>query len=96
MHMKKKLFSLLVLLLCLVLMVSACQSADPIVQATIDVEGMFCGGCEGRVTAALEDMGVTVLDISAADNFVEVEFNSNDVSLSDMTAILEDAGFEVQ
>ena len=94
--MKKKWIALLMVLLCVAVVFAGCQAEDPIRQVRIDVDGIFCGGCEGRAVEALEAVGVTVLDISAADDFVEVEFDSDEISLEEVKAVLTEQGLEIQ
>ena len=91
--MKRKIF---ILLLAAILLFAACgSSADSMQQVTIDVNGMFCMSCEGRLTGALEEAGVTVLDISAAEDFVEVEFDSDEISLDEIQEIILAQGLEL-
>lgn len=61
---------------------------------TIDITGMTCGCCSGRVTRALEATpGVLKAFISYEDNVGNV-LTTSDVSISNLVEIVKSVGFE--
>ena len=61
---------------------------------TISIEGMSCGHCENRVKTALTELGVSIIEISAANDMAKVEVESEDMIKKAVDAI-EDAGYDV-
>lgn len=62
---------------------------------TVRVTGMSCTGCEQNVESALENLkGVTRVEADLEGESVEVVVD-DDVSDDDITAAIEDAGYEV-
>jgi len=91
--MRKRMF--VVLLICAVLLFAGCQSGDSVQQARLDIEGMTCGGCEGRLADVLEDLGVTVGEVSAADGIAEFTYDSDEISLDEIKHAIEESGLTV-
>lgn len=60
---------------------------------TLAVHGMSCGACESRLKNKLEKTGIKVVNISAANNNVELKFNENVISLADIQAVIAATGF---
>jgi len=64
-------------------------------QTVLKVEGMSCGHCVKAVTGALEELpGVTSAQVSLEGKTATVE-HSGEVSLDQMKAAIEEAGYEV-
>lgn len=61
---------------------------------TIRIEGMSCGHCEGRVKNALTELGVKIIEISAASDMAKVEIENEDM-ISKVVNAIEDAGYDV-
>ena len=62
---------------------------------TFTVTGMSCAHCEKAVTNALEDIGVASVTASAANQTVEVTFDSAAVSLDEIIAEIVETGYQV-
>lgn len=84
-----------ILLISAVLLFAGCQSGDSIQETRLNIEGMVCGSCEGRLTTTLEDIGVTVVEVSAADDFAEISYDSDEISLDEIKRAIEESGLEV-
>lgn len=64
-------------------------------QETFTVTGMSCGGCESNVEDSVGGLdGVESVDADHEANSVAVEADS--VSAEDITAAIEDAGYQVE
>ena len=64
-------------------------------QQSFTVTGMSCSGCEENVVDSLTSLeGVDSVDADHENDSVEV--TSEGVSTDDLTAAIEDAGYEVQ
>ncbi|WP_440772224.1 heavy metal translocating P-type ATPase [Natronorubrum sp. DTA28] len=62
---------------------------------TITVMGMSCSTCSGTVEDAVTDLpGVIRADVNFASDEARVEYNPNDVSLGEIHAAVEEAGYE--
>ena len=62
----------------------------------LEVTGMKCGGCEANVTGKLTalDGVISVVAVSQA-NEVTVEFDTDNITLDQLEAVITAAGFEV-
>lgn len=60
--------------------------------ATIDVDGMRCGGCEESVEEALR--GVPGVDGAEADRETGVATVEGDADAQDLVAAVEEAGYD--
>lgn len=62
---------------------------------TVNIEGMSCGHCSGRVTNALNELeGVTNVQVDLAENRAVVEV-SDAVTDAQLKEAVEDAGYDV-
>jgi copper chaperone len=63
----------------------------------INVEGMSCDHCKHSIEKALNGLdGVTSSEVSLANgNYVEVEFDENQVAFNDFKEAIEDQGYDV-
>ena len=82
---------LIVFIIGTALLLTACRGSNN--TTTLDVYGMTCGACESRLRTALEEVGVTVVSVSAVDNNVVFEFDENNMTLADIQIAIVDAGF---
>ena len=65
------------------------------VEATIKVEGMSCGGCVRSVTEALKAQpGVGDAEVSLEAGQARVEYDPDVVSVPQLRQAVEDAGFD--
>ena len=65
-------------------------------QTTLEVTGMACDGCEATVIEALEALqGVSSATANHETDEVRVEHDETTVDESDLSATIEDAGYEV-
>jgi len=65
------------------------------VETTIKVNGMMCGGCENRVKNALKELaGIESVEASFAEGIVKVNSNG-EISIDVIKEKIEDLGFEV-
>ena len=63
-------------------------------QHTLEIDGMHCEHCVEAVRSALESM--TALEVHDVDvGTAEVSYDSADVSLGQVAAVLDDAGYEL-
>jgi P-type Cu+ transporter len=62
---------------------------------TLTVMGMSCSTCSGTVEDAVTDLsGVVRADVNFASDEARVEYNPNDVSLSEIVDAVEESGYE--
>ncbi|ELY59186.1 ATPase P [Natronococcus amylolyticus DSM 10524] len=62
---------------------------------TLTVMGMSCSTCSGTVEDAVTDLpGVVRADVNFASDEARVEYNPNDVSLSEIVDAIEKSGYE--
>ena len=62
---------------------------------TIGVKGMTCGGCVASVERVLRELeGVAKVDVSLDNAQAIVEFDPGRVSVDDLRAAIEDAGYD--
>jgi copper chaperone len=62
---------------------------------TLSIEGMHCGGCVGRVTAALQGIKGVELD-SVEVGSAHVTFDPDQVSTEDIVAAVSRIGFSAR
>lgn len=61
----------------------------------LDIQGMSCANCSGTVTEALESLdGVREANVNFATDEGTVEYDSEAVSLAEIYAAVEDAGYD--
>ncbi|AGB16572.1 copper chaperone [Halovivax ruber XH-70] len=66
------------------------------VQTTLSVDGMSCGGCEQNVVSALTELdGVSDASADHETGDVSVEHESPAVDEATISATIEDAGYDV-
>ena len=64
------------------------------VTETLTIMGMSCSTCSGTVEDAVTDLsGVIRADVNFASDEARVEYNPNDVSLAEIHAAIEEAGY---
>jgi copper chaperone len=62
---------------------------------TIGVRGMTCGGCAASVERVLRELaGVSKVEVSLANEQATVEFDAGRVTVDDLRAAIEDAGYD--
>ena len=62
---------------------------------TIGVKGMTCGGCVASVERVLRELeGVAKAHVSLDTAQVTVEFDAGRVTVDDLRAAIEDAGYD--
>ena len=62
----------------------------------LKVEGMTCGGCVASVERVLKALdGVGKVDVSLERGEAAVEYDGTRVTTDDLTAAIEDAGYDV-
>lgn len=65
-------------------------------QQTLNVKGMTCGHCEQSVKGALEALnGVTAVHVYLSTGKVEVTYDENQVTLTEMHEAVEEQGYDV-
>jgi copper chaperone CopZ len=62
----------------------------------LKVTRMSCAHCEKNLSNAMEDIGAKVTKISAKENFAEIEYDPENVSLEAVKAEICDVGYEVE
>ena len=63
---------------------------------TIQVNGMHCGGCAGRIKKVMEELKVDKTEIDVSSGSVKVQFDGTKTSVSDIKANITAAGFQVE
>lgn len=64
--------------------------------AHLTVEGMSCGGCSGKLKAALEAVpGVSAVDVVLEGGKVTVQYDPAIVDVPRLVSTVEDTGFDV-
>ena len=86
----KKGISLIVLIFAILFLV-ACGSSTVDVSTTLN--GMVCVSCEADVTNILDGLGVEVLAVSAASDYLHFEYDPDDISLAEIMSALRENGF---
>lgn len=63
---------------------------------TLKVEGMSCGHCEKAVKGALGNVkGVEDVQVDLAAKTVKVEYDEENVTIPQLTEVIEDQGYDV-
>lgn len=63
---------------------------------TLKVDGMSCGHCVKAVEGSVGDLnGVENVKVHLKNGTVDVEFNSNDISLDKIKETIDDQGYDV-
>lgn len=63
---------------------------------TLSITGMTCGGCVRSVTGVLQALpGVESVSVSLQPGQAQVRFDDAQVTPAQLTAAVEDAGFDV-
>lgn len=65
-------------------------------QITLEVQGMSCGHCVSSIEGSVGNLnGVESVKVHLDNNTVDVEFDSNSVSLEDIKNEIEDQGYDI-
>jgi len=57
---------------------------------------MMCGSCANNLTTVLDTIGgVTVVEVSATDDFAEITYDSGETSLDEIKHAIEESGLTV-
>ncbi|GAF64758.1 copper chaperone CopZ [Bacillus sp. TS-2] len=63
----------------------------------IKVEGMSCGHCVKAIEENVGELkGVSAVKVDLSSSKVEIQFDANQVSISDIEKTIEDQGYEVK
>ncbi|KYG34359.1 copper chaperone CopZ [Alkalihalobacillus trypoxylicola] len=63
----------------------------------IKVEGMSCGHCVKAIEENVGELkGVSAVTVDLSSGKVEIQFNADQVSLSDIEKTIEEQGYEVK
>jgi copper chaperone len=66
-------------------------------QVTLNVEGMSCGHCVNSIEGNVGELkGVEAVKVHLDTGKVDVTFDSNVVSLKEITDVIEDQGYDVE
>ncbi|HZH58789.1 MAG TPA: copper chaperone CopZ [Metabacillus sp.] len=66
-------------------------------QVTLNVEGMSCGHCVKSIEGNVGELkGVEAVKVHLDTGKVDVSFDSNVVSLKEITDVIEDQGYDVE
>lgn len=88
---------LLVVLLLALLALAACSGGDTgVVTVDFEIHGMVCASCERSVSGIMEELGVTVLSVSARENTLSVEFDADRISRQEVQDALVEGGYEIR
>ena len=60
----------------------------------LKVTGMSCRHCERNLTNAMEDLGVTVVRVSAKEGIAELEHDPSKVTIDAIKAEIAEIGYE--
>ncbi|MCU6600297.1 copper chaperone CopZ [Peribacillus frigoritolerans] len=64
---------------------------------TLNVKGMSCGHCIKAIEGSVGKLsGVNSVKVNLDSGTVEVEFNSNEVTLNSIKETIDDQGYDVQ
>ena len=76
---------------------SSSEDEQKITQTTLAVEGMSCGHCKAAVEGEISKLaGVEHSDADFENNTVEVSYDEERVTNSDLRAAVEKSGYEVR
>lgn len=62
----------------------------------LNVKGMTCGHCEAAVTSALKEVGADHVLVNLETGKVEVDYDTDKVSMDKMKEAVEDQGYDVE
>lgn len=66
-------------------------------KVTLNVQGMSCGHCVKAVEGSVGELnGVNSVKVDLKAKTVDVEFNSQDVSLDKIKETIDDQGYDVE
>jgi copper chaperone len=66
-------------------------------QTTLNVQGMSCGHCVKAVESSVGELdGVNLVKVHLQENKVDVEFDTQQVSLDKIKETIDDQGYEVE
>lgn len=66
-------------------------------QVTLTVQGMSCGHCVSSIEGNVGQLkGVESVKVHLSEGKVDVTFDSNAVSLKEITDVIEDQGYDVE
>ncbi|WP_442595747.1 copper chaperone CopZ [Neobacillus sp. D3-1R] len=66
-------------------------------KVTLQVEGMSCGHCVKAVEGSVGELkGVSSVKVNLENKSVDVEFNSNEVTLDAIKETIDDQGYDVK
>lgn len=66
-------------------------------EVTLEIEGMSCGHCVGRVEEALNGSeGVVEATVDLASETAQVRFTASATTAADIAAIVTEAGYEAK
>jgi copper chaperone len=67
------------------------------IQVTLNVQGMSCGHCVNSIEGNVSQLkGVESVKVHLSEGKVDVTFESNVVSLEEITDVIEDQGYDVE
>ena len=63
----------------------------------LQVNGMHCGGCAGKVKKNLESLNIEhTVEINVESGLVKIKFNSEQSTIAALKGSVEKAGFQVE
>jgi len=66
-------------------------------EVTLEIEGMSCGHCVGRVEEALNaGSGIIAATVDLSTNSAQVRFTEGATSAADIAAIVTEAGYDAK
>ncbi|WP_050183838.1 copper chaperone CopZ [Domibacillus robiginosus] len=66
-------------------------------QVTLKVQGMSCGHCVNSIEGNVSKLnGVQSVKVYLAEGKVDTSFDSNIVSLKEITDVIEDQGYDIE
>ena len=78
---------------CLVLLFTACSGTSN--TANFTLYGMRCASCERNVREIVEGLGATVTSISAQQDNLAIEFDTNTITLAEIESALTQGGYTI-
>lgn len=66
-------------------------------QVTLNVQGMSCGHCVNSIEGNVGKLkGVKSVKVHLSEGKVDVTFDSNTVSLNEITDVIEEQGYDIE
>ncbi|MEK4029865.1 MULTISPECIES: copper chaperone CopZ [Bacillaceae] len=66
-------------------------------QVTLNVKGMSCGHCVNSIEGNVGQLkGVESVNVHLNEGKVDIAFDANEVSLKEITEVIEDQGYDVE